>query len=260
MLAFFIPIRIIDIVDIFLVAVLMYQVYKLIRGTVAFSIFLGVIGIYLLYWIVNALKMKLLSSILGGVIGGGAIALIILFQQEIRRFLMYLSNRYFKNQVQNLEHLLGRGGHSVIKVRIDSIHKACINMARERVGALIVIARDSSLQLYSETGDILDAKTSSRLLETIFIKNGPLHDGAVIIEDDIIVAARCVLPFTSKTELPPYYGMRHRAGLGISENTDAFVIIISEERGEISIAEEGELISALSDQELWHLLNKKFGQ
>ena len=201
MLAFFIPIRVIDLVDIFLVAVLMYQVYKLIRGTVAFSIFLGVIGIYLLYWIVNALKMKLLSSILGGVIGGGAIALIILFQQEIRRFLMYLSNRYFKNQVQNIEHLFGRGGHATNKVRIDSIHKACVNLAREKIGALIVISRDSSLQLYSETGDILDAKTSSRLLETIFIKNGPLHDGAVIIEDDIIVAARCVLPFTSKTGL-----------------------------------------------------------
>ena len=258
MLAFFIPIRVIDLVDIFLVAVLMYQIYKLIRGTVAFSIFLGVIGIYLLYWIVNALKMKLLSSILGGVIGGGAIALIILFQQEIRRFLMYLSNRYFKNQVVHIEHLFGRGGHTAVKVRIDSIHKACINLAREKVGALIVISRDSSLQLYSETGDILDAKTSSRLLESIFVKNGPLHDGAVIIEDDIIVAARCVLPFTSKTELPPYYGMRHRAGLGISENTDAFVIIISEERGEISIAEEGELISALSDQELWQVLNKKF--
>ena len=131
-------------------------------------------------------------------------------------------------------------------------------MANSFSGALIVISRKSSLDLYAETGDILRAKTSSRLLESIFIKNSPLHDGAVIIENDLILSARCVLPFTNKTELPPFYGMRHRAGLGISENTDAFVIIVSEERGEISIAEHGELISGIGEQELWHILKKKF--
>jgi len=258
MLTAFIQIRIIDIIDILLVAFLMYQVYFLIRGTVAFNIFIAVIGIWLLFVIVNMLKMKLLSSILGAIIGGGAIALIILFQQEIRRFLIFLGSRYFPNRKFSLQNLLKREESPLDRVRIASIHKAAINMANSFSGALIVIARKSSLDLYAETGDILRAKTSSRLLESIFVKNSPLHDGAVIIENDLIISARCVLPFTNKTELPPYYGMRHRAGLGISENTDAFVIIVSEERGEISIAEQGELISGIGEQELWHILKKKF--
>ena len=132
-------------------------------------------------------------------------------------------------------------------------------MANNYTGALIVISRKSSLELYADTGDTLNAQTSSRLLESIFLKSGPLHDGAAIIDEDLIVSARCVLPFSSNTNLPPYYGMRHRAGLGISENTDAMVIIISEERGEISIAEQGELISGVGEQDLWNILKKNFG-
>ncbi len=258
MTSLFIQIRIIDVIDILLVAFLMYQVYILIRGTVAFNIFIAVIGIWLLYVFVNMLKMKLLSSILGGIIGGGAIALIILFQQEIRRFLIFVGTKYFPNRKFSLQNILRRDDTLLEKVKIASIHKACIDMANTYTGALIVIARKSSLKLYAETGDVLHAKTSSRLLEAIFMKNGPLHDGAVIIENDLIVSARSVLPFSNKTELPPYYGMRHRAGLGISENTDAFVIIISEERGEISIAEHGELISGVGEQELWHILKNQF--
>jgi len=259
MLLTFITIRIIDVIDILLVAFLMYQVYILIRGTVAFKIFIGVIAIYLVYILVNLLKMKLLSSILGAIIGGGAIALIVVFQQELRRFLIYLGGRYFPNRSFSLENFLNREDVTTEKVRISSIHKACVNLAESNTGALIVIARQSSLNLYAETGDILNAQTSSRLLESIFLKNSPLHDGAAILENDKVVSARCVLPFTNNTELAPLYGMRHRAGLGISENTDAFVIIISEERGEISIAENGEMISGISDQELWFILNKKFG-
>lgn len=258
MLAAFIQIRIIDVIDILLVAFLMYQVYILIRGTVAFNIFIAVIGIWLLFVIVNMLKMKLLSTILGAIMGGGAIALIILFQQEIRRFLIFLGSRYFPDSKFSFQHLIKREDAPLNRVRIESIHKACINMANSFTGALIVITRKSSLDLYAETGDILRAKTSSRLLESIFIKNSPLHDGAVIIENDLVVSARCVLPFTNKIELPPYYGMRHRAGIGISENTDAFVIIVSEERGEISVAERGELISGIGEQELWNILKKKF--
>lgn len=258
MIITFIQIRIIDVIDILLVAFLMYQVYMLIRGTVAFNIFIAVISIWLLYVIVNMMKMKLLSSILGAIIGGGAIALIILFQQEIRRFLIYVGTKYFPNRNFSLASLLRRDVTLMQRVKISSIHKACINLASSYTGALIVIARTTSLDIYAETGDILNAKTSSRLLESIFFKNSPLHDGAVIIENDLIVAARCVLPFTNKTTLPPYYGMRHRAGLGISENTDAFVILISEERGEISIAEHGELIAGIGEQELWHILKKHF--
>jgi diadenylate cyclase len=254
----FITIRIIDVVDILLVAFIMYQIYRLIKGTVAFSIFIGVIGIYLLYIVVDLLKMKLLSSILGAVIGGGAIALIVIFQQEIRRFLIFLGSKYFPNSKFSLENIFNTGEDIPEKVRIESIYKACINLAKTKTGALIVIARTSSMNLYAETGDILNAATSSRLLESIFIKNSPLHDGAVIIENSIIISARSVLPFTDKSELPPSYGMRHRAALGISENTDAFVIIISEETGEISVAEEGRLSSVDKEQDLMEILKKNF--
>lgn len=258
MLPLFIQIRIIDVIDILLVAFLMYQVYMLIRGTVAFNIFVAVIGIWLLYIIVRILKMKLLTSILGAAIGGGAIALIIIFQQEIRRFMIYIGSRYFSNRSFSLHHIFSRSHSELDQVKIESIHKACVNLAESYTGALIVIARKTSLNPYAETGDLLNANTSSRLLESIFLKNSPLHDGAAIIENNLIISARCVLPFTNKTELPPFYGMRHRAGLGISEQTDAFVIIVSEERGEISVADRGQLISGLGQQELWHILKKTF--
>lgn len=260
MLSAFITIRIIDVIDILLVAFLMYQIYLLIKGTVAFSIFIGIIGIYILYLIVDLLKMKLLSSILGAAIGGGTIALIIVFQQEIRKFLIFLGSKYFPNRKFSLENMFNTGEKQAGKVRINEIHLACVKLANSRTGALIVISRASSLSFYAETGDLLYARTTSRLLESIFNKNSPLHDGAVIIENDLIVAAGCVLPFTDKTELPLSYGMRHRAALGISENTDALVIVISEETGEISAAENGNLNQVSRDSELWQLLKKIFSQ
>jgi uncharacterized protein (TIGR00159 family) len=253
----FINIRAIDVIDILLVAFLMFQVYYLIKGTVAFNIFLGIAMIVFLYFVVNMLKMKLLSSILGALLGGGAIAFIILFQQEIRRFLVYLGTRYFPNRTFSFESFL-RKHEEPYKVRIDSIQKACENLVKSSTGALIVIARKSSLDLYVETGDILNANMSSRLIESIFLKNSPLHDGAIIVENTKVKAARCVLPFTVNTDLPPYFGMRHKAGIGISENTDAFVIIISEERAEISVAERGELKKDLSPAALWDILQEKF--
>jgi uncharacterized protein (TIGR00159 family) len=260
MLHTFINIRVIDIIDILLVALIMFQLYYLIKGTVAYNIFIGIISIILLYFFVDFLQMKLLSSILGGLIGGGAIALIILFQQEIRRFLVFVGTRYFPKGKFSFDLFLGKQKAPKEELRLASIHKACLSMAKTKTGALIVIARDSSLDLYSETGDILNADMSSRMIESIFMKNGPLHDGAIIIENNKILSARCILPFTSSTELPPHFGMRHRAGLGISENTDAFVVMVSEERGDISIAENGNLLPGLSEDELWHILNKKLIQ
>lgn len=253
----FINVRIIDIIDILVVAYLMYQVYYLIKGTVAYNIFVGIISILLLFFFVDFLQMKLLSSILGALIGGGAIALIILFQQEIRRSLVFVGTRYFpKGKFSFMQAVWKEKGADTI--RIASIQKACVNMAKTNTGALIVISRESSLDLYAETGDILNADMSSRMIESIFMKNGPLHDGAIIVAHNKIVAARCILPFTNSTELPPIYGMRHRAGIGISENTDAFVIMVSEERGELSISENGELMPGINEDELWHILKKKF--
>lgn len=258
MLPCFIHFRIIDGIDILLVALLMYQVYFLIKGTVAFNIFIAIISVWLLFILVKLFDMKLLTSILGAMISGGVIALIIVYQQEIRRFLIFLGSRYLSNRRFSLDMFLKGQSAEGDKLRISSIQKACANMAKTKTGALIVVSRQSALDLYLETGDILNANLSSRLLESIFFKNSPLHDGGVILKGNTVLAARCVLPFTSKTEVPADLGMRHRAGLGISEATDAFVIIISEERGKISVAENGRLTQDLSESELWHLLSRKF--
>jgi diadenylate cyclase len=254
----FITIRILDILDILLVAYLMFQVYLLIRGTVAMNIFIGILFVYLLWIIVKAFDMQLLGSILGQVIGVGVIALIIVFQQEIRRFLIFIGNQYYTRNRLSLEKVLPINFAPQPKIKIKSVLKACLNMSRSHTGALIVLARKSELQVYAETGDILNAETSSRLIESIFNKSGPLHDGAMIINNDKILAARCVLPVSENVNLSPDYGIRHRAALGMSENTDSVVIVVSEQSGQISLAEDGKLRTNIDAKTLLTLLEKEF--
>ncbi len=254
----FISIRILDIIDIILVAYLMYRIYTLIEGTVAINIFIGIFSIYLFWLVVKTLNMEILSSILGNVIGVGVIALIIVFQQEIRRFLLMVGNQYFTNRRYSLQKLVSFNIRSTTDIKSKEIVKGCINMSNNYVGALIVIARKSQLKMYAETGDIINAETSNRLLESIFAYKSPMHDGAVIIIGDRIYAARCILPVSANVNLPPYFGMRHRAAIGITESTDAFVIVISEERGEISIAEAGKIHTNISPRQLLKVLDDKF--
>jgi uncharacterized protein (TIGR00159 family) len=258
MLPTFISIRVLDIIDVLLVAYLMYQVYMLIRGTVAMNIFIGILSFYLLWIIVRALEMQLLGTILGQVIGVGVIALIIVFQQEIRRFLIFIGNQYLSRNRLSLEKVIPINITPQPKVKIKSIIKAVINMAKSKTGALVVIARKSELTVFAETGDSLNAETSSRLIESIFNKDSPLHDGALIINGDRIVAARCVLPVSENLNLPPNYGLRHRAALGLSENTDALTIIVSEQTGKISLAESGKLLTDVSVKELMSKLDLDF--
>jgi len=239
MISAFIHFRLLDIIDIFLVALLFYQLYMLIRGTVAYSITLGILAIYLFWWAVRAMQMELLSTILGSVLGVGVIALIIVFQQEIRRFLIFIGSRYVDGNRISVEKFLNLRFEPKAQVKIRSIMKAVMQFSVDHTGALIVIKKKSNLDMYAETGDVLNAETSSRLFVAIFNKTSPLHDGAVIVENDKIKAARVILPVTDKMDLPPEYGLRHRAGLGISEVTDSLVIIVSEETGQISIAENG---------------------
>ncbi len=239
MLSAFIHIRLLDIIDMILVALLFYQLYMLIRGTVAYSITLGIGIIYVFWWAVRALQMELLSTILGSVLGVGVIALIIVFQQEIRRFLIYLGSRYVDGNKISFEKILNLRFETKSQVKIKSILKAVMQFSQEKTGALIVIRKKSNLDMYAETGDVLNAETSSRLFASIFNKTSPLHDGAVIVENDKVKAARVILPVTDQPGLPPEYGLRHRAGLGISEVTDCLVIIVSEENGQISLAESG---------------------
>ncbi len=248
-------ITILDIIDIVLVAIVLFQLYKLIRGTAALSIFLGIFFIYLFWLVVKALNMELISALLGQVIGVGVIALIIVFQQEVRRFLLVIGNKYITRSrfsFSRLFSLVADGTGSPGEA--DEIVKACEKLASGKTGALIVIGRKSSLELFSEGGEILKALISAELLETIFFKNTPLHDGAVLIEGGLILAARCPLPTTEQVTLPPRYGMRHRAAIGMSEHSDALILVISEESGFISVVDNGEIRENITLNELRNIL------
>jgi diadenylate cyclase len=259
MLHAFITIRVLDIIDILLVAYLMYQVYLLIRGTVAMNIFIGILSVYLVWIIVKALEMQLLGTILGQIIGVGVIALIIVFQQEVRRFLIFIGNQYFSRNRLTLDRVIPLNIGLEHKVRIKSVIKAVINMAKSKTGALIAISKKSDLTVYVETGDSLNADTTSRLIESIFNKYSPLHDGAIIINGSKVMAARCVLPVSENLNLPPHYGLRHRAALGMSENTDSLVIVVSEETGQISYAQSGKLQDDVDPKDLMSKLELEFG-
>jgi uncharacterized protein (TIGR00159 family) len=250
-----VPITVIDIIDIVLVAFILFQLYRIIKGTAAFSIFIAVFFIYLFWLIVKALNMQLISSLLGQVIGVGVIALIIVFQQEVRRFLLFLGTKYINNSSFSLKRLFSAvkddpGRRAVA----EEIVRATESMSSKNIGALIVIARQSRLDSYTEGGEILKAQISAELLETIFFKNTPLHDGAVLIEDGLILAARCPLPVTDQIVLPPQFGMRHRAAIGMSENTDALVVVVSEETGHISVVDAGEVRTNLTPNEFRNIL------
>jgi uncharacterized protein (TIGR00159 family) len=250
MFPLFIHLRILDILDIILVALLFSQLYRLIRGTIAINIFAGIFSVYLFWLLVKALDMELLSSILGQFIGVGVIALIIVFQQEIRRFLLILGGRYTTRGWNLFNKFFSNEEKTWQESKIDDIVNACKNMSKDNTGALIIIARKSELNTIIETGDILNADISSRFLESIFFGNNPLHDGAAIIMDERVRAARCVLPTTENIYLPAKYGMRHRAAVGMTERTDAIAVVVSEESGEISLSVDGELLSGLKPEEL----------
>lgn len=247
----FIKIGISDVIDILLVAFLIYQVYKIIKGTPAVNIFLGIIAFYTLWLIVKALDMDLLASILGQVIGVGVLALMILFQPEIRRFLLKMGNQYMQSikKYAFFRVLMGTKPLSISKQTLDELTQACSRMSDKKTGALIAMKRASELTFIIETGDRIDANINRRLIENIFFKNSPLHDGGMIIANNRIVAARCTFPISEK-QLDPGYGMRHRAAVGLSEETDAFVIVVSEETGGISVMVDGDIKGINSVTEL----------
>lgn len=256
----FINIGILDIVDIFVVAFLMYQAYLLIRGTNAINIFIGIAAIYLLWLIVRALNMQMLSTILGQIIGVGVIALIIVFQQEIRRFLLVMGSRYFSKKNFSIEKILLGKHKNIHRVDYEPLVDLCFDFSRQKTGALIVLGRKTDLNIFAETGDILNSNLSPRLIESIFYKQGPLHDGAILIKDETIIAARCVLPISDKRNLPPWMGMRHKAALGMSENSDAIVLIISEEKGFVSLAVEGNIERNLTKKRLLERLEVELNE
>jgi len=255
----FISFGITDAIDILLVAILLYLAYNLVKGTSAITIFIGLALIYVAYIVIKAFDLKLLSSIIGKFVNVGVIAVMIVFQQEIRKFLLYIgSNDFIKKQ--NLKSLLklkfNTAQSNQIYLNIEAVASACYAMSASKTGALIIISRKSDLKFYINTGDTIDSALTSRMLENIFYKNSPLHDGAVIIEDNRLVAARCVLPVTEKENFPAHYGMRHRAAVGITEHTDALAISVSEQTGAVSLTIAGEINANLSREKLVFLLEK----
>lgn len=250
----FISYSLIDVIDILTVAFFFYQIYKLIKGTAAQNIFFAVILVYAGYRLVKELKMELTSMILGRFMEVGVIALIILFQQEIRRFLLHIGTKYLTGPRNSFLERFFKTEHRMANVSLQNIVDACRDMAKKKTGALIVIGRSSSLQIYAETGDIINADVGARLLENIFFKNSPLHDGAVLVVNNRIHAARCILPSTDNFNIPAHFGMRHRAAAGVTEATDAIAVVVSEETGKISYVEDGRIESDVTPERLAALL------
>ncbi|PWK76574.1 uncharacterized protein (TIGR00159 family) [Mucilaginibacter oryzae] len=249
-----------SILDVLLVALIIYQLYNLIRGTIAANIFLGFAVIFALNFVVKALDMKLLTIILGKFVDVGIIAIIVVFQQEVRRFLLLVGkNASLQRNKAWWKYFFGKD--EVEKnnyARIKPIIDACKSLKQTRTGALIVFAKYYDEQFYQNSCEIMDAKISKRLLESIFQKTSPLHDGAVVISGNKIKSASCILPLTEKTDLPAQFGLRHRAGIGVTEANEATAIIVSEETGEISYAKQGRVKMNISFAELEKVLNKDF--
>lgn len=249
----FLSIRLLDILDIMLVALLLYGLYRIVKGSIALNIFMGFLSVYIFWFIVRAMNMKLLSGILGQFIGVGAIALLVVFQQEIRRFLLLIGrNRVIFSQGAPWRQILPWNWNAVHtnEINFDEIARACKHLARTYTGALIVISRAEELKFFASTGITIEAELTSKLLESIFIKKSPLHDGAIIINKNKIVAASCILPVSERQDLPSEFGLRHRSALGVSEQTDAMAIVVSEESGKISVASKGEITRNINQEDL----------
>ncbi len=246
-------IRILDGIDIVLVAFLMFYLYKLVKGTVAINIFIGIVFIYLIWQLTVLLKMEMLSTILGQFIGVGMFALIVVFQQEIRKFLLLIGSTNLTNGGL-FKSLNFSKKESILKVDINAILGACDKMGATKTGALIVIRRTTSLEFVKDSGDRMDIQVNRPIIESVFYKNSTLHDGAMIIEENKITATRVILPVTQERSIPLRFGLRHRAAVGITEKTDALALVVSEETGDISYVKDGKFVLFKTVDELRTLL------
>ncbi|RSK50874.1 diadenylate cyclase CdaA [Hymenobacter rigui] len=244
----------VDVVDVLLVTVLFYQLYKLLTGSVALKVFLGFMSLYLFYLVVKAAGMELLTSILGQFMSVGVLAGIILFQQEIRRFLLNVGKATsFSNRLRMFS---WRRDTQPERMNITPFIEAAKSLASKQTGALIAFSMASDLKFFADSGDLLDATVSKRLLMSIFNKTSPLHDGAVIISNGRIKAARCILPVSENPDVPAALGLRHRAAIGLTEVTDAVVLVVSEETSQISLVRGGEVFRNLAPADLRARLNE----
>lgn len=253
----FLNFRIWDVVDILVVGYLIYQVYRLLRGSVAFNIFVGVVLLYIIWWLVKALKMELLSLILGQFVSVGVVVIAIVFQPELRRFLLLLGNQTLKGRLNFLS-LSDRKIQIDVSQDIQELKATLLELSENETGGLLVLAKNLNLQPLIETGVALNAEIKKPLLMSIFNRESPLHDGAVIIDNQRIRAASCILPLSENKNLPPEAGLRHRAAVGVSEMANVAAFIVSEENGYISMAWQGRLFFNLKEEELEALLSEHY--
>lgn len=251
--------RLLDVIDIILVAIIIYYVYSLIRGTIAVNILIGVALFYGIYIIVKQMHMRLLTEIFGGFISVGSIALIVVFQQEIRRFLLHIGKNISMKRKKILWSFLV-SKRTVAKDNSEHLRpiiEACRSMSKSRTGALLVFSKYFDEEYYQSSGEYIDAHISKRLIESIFNKNSPLHDGAVVVVDFKIMSASCILPLSDSEDLPLQFGLRHRAAIGVTEVSDAVAVIVSEETGEISFSKDGNVNMNITHEELAELLKEE---
>ena len=260
----FLQLSLADILDILLLGLIIFFLFRWIRGSSAMSIFVAIVSLYIIRVIVSAFNMRLMTAIMDMVLDVGVLALIVIFQPEIRKFLIRLGNRYM-NSAQGraiLNRITGKGNtRSLISSEaVNDLTEACRRMAEEKTGALIVIAHKNPLEDVISTGDKIDATIHRRLIMNLFFKNSPLHDGALVIAGNRIVAVRCTLPITENKNLPAYYGMRHKAAVGITEESDADAVVVSEETGRISFVKAGKVTPIQNINELKLLLTESMGE
>lgn len=244
-----IPIRLVDLLEIAIVAYVLYKLYLLMRGTIAVQIFLGIMAIYLVQVIVSALDMTMLPAIFSSISEVAVLAIIILFQPEIRRLLLLIGQNPLVRRFMS---------SSAQDEMVNEVVAAVSEMSKDHIGALIAFERSTGLRSYIETGSQLQARATRDLIVTIFYGQNPLHDGAVIIQNRRVEAARCILPVSTSMKLSPQLGLRHRAAVGLTEQTDAFVVVVSEETGDIAVSENGELHTRLTPTELRARLTEAF--
>lgn len=247
----FLDLSFVDVFDIILVALLLFYLYKLVRGTVAINIFIGIVIIYIIWKLTAILKMDMLSSILGNFISVGFFALIVVFQQEIRKFLLLIGSTNFTNRKTVVRYFnFLKEKQNTTAIPLELLVADCKQMAKTKTGALIVIEQNNNLDFLILAENEVHLELAPQMLETLFFKNGPMHDGAIILRNNTIIATRVILPVSQTEKLPKKYGLRHRAGLGISEKTDAFVVVISEQRGSITYIKNGQIIEMSSAESL----------
>ena len=251
----FIKFTITDLIDILLVAIILFELYYLLKGTAALRILWAIVIIYISWRLTTVFELVLVSQILGQVISVGVIALIIVFQPEIRKFLLYFGNNKFIKMLSGKFYKKPAVAH--YKEEISAVVRACRRMSNSRTGALIVFARKTPLKDIIETGERIDAIVSRDLIENIFFKNSPLHDGALIIENHKIAAARCILPVSKDDKIPSGLGLRHRSAIGSTTLTDAIAVIVSEQTGQISFCKNGEIVQNISPIVLEQMLNEE---